>query len=720
MQTFQNVTHNSFFSSLFTIVFILISSMVSPLVIIGSAIAVSALDSTLINYSPYEANCPISNSTFLNSNLTQSGFIRDNFGISQEEYSWIAGRQVKTHENLIDFLDGLNMSDYSKVTFADYLGDLNQSTINIGLSFSGGGFRALLTGAGELSALDSRSLNSSVLSGLLDSSAYISGLSGGSIMLSTLVNQNWTSVDEIIYGNSTLWNMTGSPFPSSIPEFQKLLSEVQPKKINGYDISLVDIFGRILSRYMFEEEQSKYGLDALWSDIQYSDPFVNYDMPFPMILTTGGGSLNTKYYSSNVFEVNPFEFGSWSSYVGGFVPLELLGSLLNDGIPENKTSCTFDFDNVGFLVGSSSNILAPFQSTLNGVLEGKINISDIDFSALGLDIDASSLTLSPTTLRLLVNLINPDFEEITYGILDNPFYNFTGVANITSDIVDEESLFMVDGGLFDEVIPMDPFLVPGREVDIVFAFDNSANTENNWPNGTTLFATEERWLESFPNDTFYELPASAEEFVELGLNLGPVFFGCNGSELITDELTHPGAIANFTFMKPLLVYVPNTNLTAMSNVTGYTYTNEERNALVGNGFELLQGDNEDFAQCVGCAIIRRSEERLGLSPSPNCAKCFDTYCYVPPHFEDSFNVTVPVVSESRPTSLYSASSLPSSLVHWRSTKSAFIASERSVAATATGESISTSSTVTTGTKTKQTRRVKNNANTTVTAATETK
>lgn len=691
--------------------------MLTPLILLGSAIAVSALNSTEITYSPFEANCPIANSTFFNSTLSESG-LRDNFGISQEEFSWISGRQVKTHENLIQFLDDLNMTDYSNITFADYLGELNQSTINIGLSFSGGGFRALLTGAGELSALDSRSMNASALSGLLDSSAYISGLSGGSIMLSTLINQNWTSVDEIIYGNSTLWNMTGSPFPSSIPEFQKLLSEVQPKKLNGYEISLVDIFGRILSRYMFEEEQDKYGLNSLWSDIQYSEPFVNYDMPFPMILTTGGGSLNTTYYSSNVFEINPFEFGSWSPYVGGFIPMEILGSLFNNGIPENVTSCTFDFDNVGFLVGSSSNILAPFQSTINAVLEGKMNISDIDFSALGLDIDASSLNISPTTLRLLVNLINPDFEEITYGILDNPFYNFTSVANVTSDIVNEETLFMVDGGLFDEVIPMDPFLVPGREVDIVFTFDNSANTEDNWPNGTTLFATEERWLSSFPNDTFYQLPSSSEEFVELGLNLGPVFFGCNGSDLITDELTHPNAIANFTFMKPLLVYIPNTNLTAMSNVTGFTFTNEERNDLVGNGFELLQGDSDDFAQCVGCAIIRRSEERLGLSPSPNCAKCFETYCYVPPHFEDSFNVTVPVISESRPTSLYSATSLPSSLINWRSTRSASLASMRSVEATASQKSVT--STSVTGTETKPTRRVQNNANTTVTSTTETK
>lgn len=682
----------------------MISSLVLGSLLAASA-SVSALELNDVTYSPYEASCVALNSTFYENNSTHNGFVRDNFGISQEEYSWVSGRNVKTHENLIQFLDGLNMTDYSNTTFADYLGELNQSNINIGLSFSGGGFRALLTGAGELSGLDSRSLNQSVLSGLLDSTTYISGLSGGSIMLSTLVNQNWTSVDDIIYNsNSTLWNMTASPIPGSIAAFQKLISEVQPKKLNGYDISLVDIFGRIISRYMFEEEQDNYGLNALWSDIQFSEPFQNFDMPFPMILTTGGGSLNTTYYHSNVFEINPFEFGSWSPYVGGFVPLDTLGSLFNNGEAENNT-CTYDFDNVGFLVGSSSNILAPFQSIIDDIWTGKMNISDVNLSDLGFgNISTAGLNISPALLRLVIQMINPDYEEITYGLLDNPFYNFTGVYNITSDIVDEETLYMVDGGLFDEVIPMDPFLVPGREVDVVFAFDNSAQTEDNWPNGTCLYATEERWLESYPEDSFYQLPSTIDEFVDLGLNLGPVFFGCNGSELITNEETHPDAIANFTFMKPLLIYIPNTNITVMSNVTSYSYSTEERNALVENGFELAQGDSEEFAQCVGCAIIRRSEERLGLDPSPHCAKCFEAYCYVAPTFDDSFNVTGPVVSESRPTSIYSATSLPSSLVHWRSTKSEALASTRLIEVTSTAASSTETETVT------LTRKVQNNAN----------
>lgn len=621
-------------------------------------------------YTPYDYNCPASNSS-LYSTVGTNDLIRENFDISQDEFSWMRGRQVKTHQNLIEFLDGLNMTDYRNVSFANYLDSLNQSNINIGLSFSGGAFRALLTGAGEISALDSRSDNSSALSGLLDSSAYISGLSGGAILLSTLIFQNWTSVDEIAYGNNSIWNMTASPVSTDLSFWETLLKEVSLKKKMGYEISLVDIYGRILSRYMFEKNQDNYGINALWSDIQNIDAFVNYDMPFPMIVASGGVDTNMSDFSYNAFEINPFEFGSWSPYVGGFVPIELMGSVLDNGSPVNKSSCTYDFDNVGFLVGSSSNILAPFLPVIKAVLAGKINLDTV-ISSLGLN--AGNASISTTEIKLLLNLINPNVDEVLFGVLDNPFYNYT-LSNNESDFVDYETLYLADGGLFEEVIPMDPFLVPSRELDIVFAFDNSGQTEDNWPNGTCLFATEERWLMSYPNDTFYQLPSDPEEFVELGLNIAPVFFGCNGSDLITEEY-HPDATANFTYMKPLLVYIPNTNISYMSNISSFIVPYGERDALIENGWDIAQG-GEDFAECVGCAIIRRSEERLGLDPSPACAKCFDKYCYAPSKLDDIFNVTAAVSGELTPTSIMSASSLPSSLIKWKSTRSAAYASKTS-------------------------------------------
>lgn len=613
-----------------------------------------------ITYAPYEATCPVVNSSAIYNKTSNDGFIRSNSLISQDEYSYIAARQVKATENLIEFLDNLEIPDYNETSFSDYFDILNQSSINIGLSFSGGGFRALFTGAGEIMALDSRTSQNSSLKGLLDSSVYITGLSGGSILLSTLAFNNWTSVEDIMMDNTTtIWNTTAPPISADLTFWTKLLQEVSPKKEAGYDISMVDVFGRILSRYMFEKEFDNYGLNTLFSDLQYSDAFINYDMPFPMIVATGGSTngSNITDYSYNVFEINPFEFGSFSPFVGGFIPIDILGSSLDNGLPVANDRCTYEFDNVGFLTGASSNILEGFQDLLVEFLHGNETVHELLYEELGANISSSYV-------ELLLNLVNSNLNETLFALVDNPFYNSSLASNDT-DVVDGKLLKLVDGGYFEEAIPLDPVLAPSRQLDIVFAFDNTAQTEDNYPDGTSLYASEERWLSSFPDDEFYELPSSTEEFVELGLNKKPVFFGCNGTALITDQDIQ-NATVEFNYMKPLLVYIPNTNFTFNSNVTSYQFPISERNEIIYNGFEIAQYDDEedDFAQCVGCAIIRRSEEREGIELSPFCSQCFSKYCFDSSLVETALgnststrNSTIEIV----PTSIYSSSALPSAM-----------------------------------------------------------
>lgn len=618
--------------------------------------AQSALNESQIIYSPSEGTCPLVNSSAIYNSTTHEGYIRSNYLISQDEYSYIAARQAKTSDSLIEFLDNLTIPGYNESSFANYFELLNQTNINVGLSFSGGGFRALFTGAGELMALDSRTSNSSALKGLLDSSTYISGLSGGSILLSTLLFNNWTSVESLINDKTTnIWNTTHSPVSRDISFWRELLDEVAPKKKAGYEISMVDIYGRILSRYMFDEDDDSYGLNAVWSDIKYTDAFIDYDIPFPIISATGGVDTNISEYAYNVFEINPFEFGSFSPYVGGFIPIEILGSILDAGLPFQSAHCTFDFDNAGFLTAASSNILEGYQDVLEGFLAGDANDTALAYRAFGQNISASYA-------EILLDMVNSDINDTLFALVDNPYYN-SSLASIDSSMTTNETLKLVDGGYFDESVPLDSFLAPVRQIDVVFAFDNSGQTDDNWPSGDSLFATEERWAESFPDDNFYELPSSVEEFVELGLNKKPVFFGCNGSSLVTDE-NNPNATVEYNVMKPMLVYIPNTNYTTLSNITDYQFSYAERDAIVANGFEIAQNDGEeDFAQCVGCAIIRRSEERAGIEISPFCNKCFSKYCFEIESVPDNSTI-----SEIIPKTIYSSSALPSQLSSYLSKK----------------------------------------------------
>lgn len=622
---------------------------ITTLFALAATASAAIFNDTDITYAPYEGYCPSYNSSAIYNTTTHEGYIRSNYLISQDEYSYISARKVKTTDKLISFLDNLEIPDYNGTSFANYFNDLNQTGINIGLSFSGGGFRALFNGAGEIMALDSRTTGNSTLKGLLDASTYISGISGGSIMVNTLVFNNWTSVEDIVYSNETsIWNTTAPPVSTEISFWLNLISQVEPKKEAGYEITLADLYGRILSKYMFEKDYDDYGINTLYSDVPYIEAFQDFDMPFPIIAASGNVNNNMSAYTPNLFEITPYEFGSFSPLVGGFIPIDILGTQFDAGMPNSSYDCTYEFDNVGWLTAASSNILVAFQESLVAALSGNSTASTID--VVGTNVSVSYV-------EALVGLVNKNVNDTLFAVVDNPFFN-SSLSSNDSDIPYGDLLKLIDGG-YSEVIPLDPVLVPSREVDVVFAFDNSGSDEtDNYPDGDSLFATEERWAEAFPDDVFYALPNSTEEFVELGLNKRPVFFGCNGSSLVTDQY-NPNATVEFNVMKPLLVYIPNYNASANSNITGFQLTYEERNAIVENGFDIVQNDDdEDFAQCVGCAIIRRSEERAGIEISPFCAKCFNRYCFESLSDEQYDNSTI---SEVIPTSIYSSSALPSKL-----------------------------------------------------------
>lgn len=91
---------------------------------------------------------------------------------------------------------------------------------NIGLAVSGGGYRAMLNGAGALAAWDIRTEGSTQpgnLGGLLQSATYLSGLSGGGWLVGSLMMNNFTSVQQSVnYGG--IWQLENSIFEgTSVP-----------------------------------------------------------------------------------------------------------------------------------------------------------------------------------------------------------------------------------------------------------------------------------------------------------------------------------------------------------------------------------------------------------------------------------------------------------------------------------------------------------------------
>lgn len=161
-------------------------------------------------------------------------------------------------------------------------------------------------------------------------------------------------------------------------------------------------------------------------------------------------------------------------------------------------------------------------------------------------------------------------------------------------------------------------------MDVIFAVDSSADTLGkgglDWPNGTAMVATYERSLAQYGGTTFPPVP-DVNTFINLGLNARPTMFGCDARNLSTNSTA------------PLIVYIPNSPYTYLSNVSTFTmaYETDKRNALVQNGYNVATKGNgtvdSQWGKCVGCAIMARSWNRTGTKVPSVCNDCFENFCW---------------------------------------------------------------------------------------------
>jgi lysophospholipase len=287
--------------------------------------------------------------------------------------------------------------------------------------------------------------------------------------------------------------------------------------------------------------------------------------------------------------------------------LEYLGSSFSAGtLPQNE-DCVRGFDNVGFVMGTSSSLFNQAFLLINGTG------------------DANILTNAITAILGEIGEHNNDISLYE----PNPFYQYN---NETNDNAQSPTLFLVDGGEDQQNIPLHPLIQPVRSVDVIFAIDSSADIETQWPNGTSMVASYRRSLNpaGIANGTSFPSVPDQSTFVNLGLNARPTFFGCNSS--------------NTTTPTPLIVYLPNYPYSYLSNVSTFDleYNNTERNAIIQNGYNVVTMANgttdEEWPTCVGCAILSRSLERTGTEIPMVCQECFTRYCW-----NGTLNSTLPLL-----------------------------------------------------------------------------
>lgn len=558
---------------------------------LGSVMPLTWAQSPSGGYAPANVTCP------------DKDLLRDATALSPEESEWLDLRNPITKERITDFLNDSNLTDFDVEDFMDQVND----TIKIGIAFSGGGYRAMLNGAGQLLALDDRfePSNDYGLGGLLQASTYLVGLSGGNWLVGSIVLNNYTGVNDIL-ADGDIWdlehsiiNMGGWNVIEAARYYSQIYSALGDKDDAGYDRSLTDIWGRALS-YQFFPDYPEAGVSLLFSDIRDVRDFRDHNMPFPIVVADGR-TPGTYLISGNstVFEFNPFEMGSWDPSVYQFMDLKYLGTNLQDGQPVDDV-CVSGYDNAGFVLGTSSSLFNQFILQL-----GTANLPSV---------------ISGVVEDLLQSVSGDEDDIAIYE--PNPFHQ-TDEGSVRS-IARNDTLYLVDGGEDLQNIPLHPLIQPQREVDIIFAYDNSADTDQSWPNGTSMVATYERQFLDQGNGTAFPYVPDTATFRNLNLTSRPTFFGCDASNL-TD--------LGDGYVPPLVVYTANRPFSYWSNTSTFklSYDEDEKVGVITNGFEAATRLNltldEDFKTCISCAIIRRSQERLGQEQTEQCRQCFENYCW---------------------------------------------------------------------------------------------
>ncbi|KAJ5884083.1 lysophospholipase catalytic domain-containing protein [Penicillium subrubescens] len=600
-----------------------------------------ALPNAPNGYTPEDVQCPSPNPS-----------VRIATNISEDEMNWLQKRQDKRLKAMETFLTRMKIPNFNATQY--FAKTQATSLPNIGISFSGGGYRALLNGAGAFAAFDERTSKSTApgqLGGLLQSTTYISGLSGGSWLVGSIYTNNFTTVTALLNSNASgVWEFDQSILSGPTGDagyFRQLRQTVDGKEEAGFSISITDywyetthltlkilhMIGNVLSHILRDGindslargrglsyqlvNASEGGPAYTWSSIASTREFLDGKLPMPIItaLERAPSEQNLTIIkhrtalNSSIYEFNPWELGTWDPTTYGFMPLGVLGSNFTNG-NLSKDDCISGFDNVGFIMGTSSSL---FNQALL-----QINNTDIQ------------RTLKSLTTSLLQNLNDSSNDVSVYE--PNPFFGFNEASNRNAQA---KALILVDGGEDLQNIPFYPLLQANRKVDIIFAIDSSADTPTRWPNGTSMVATYQRNSNSskIANGTAFPSIPDQNTFINLGLNGGPVFFGCDPSNSTGKSPA------------PLIVYIPNNPYTYMSNISTLTLelNDTERDKLVLNGYNVAtMGNSTAWGICIGCAIVSRSLHRTDTSVPSACVNCFNQYCW-----NGTVNATTPKIYEPR-------------------------------------------------------------------------
>jgi lysophospholipase len=442
----------------------------------------------------------------------------------------------------------------------------------------------MLEGAGVIQGFDSRDSDVGT-SGLYQALTYMAGLSGGAFLLGSVAGNNYptiTSLKENVWTGALIDTILLPDGLLSIIADPRIALDIQAKDNAGFDPTLTDPWGRLISYQILQGDDG--GVSTRFSSVTGFSSFAQFNAPFPIITSLGvppGSCLPP--LSATQYEFSPYEFGSWDAGVNAFTQTKYLGTNLSNGVPAAANVCTQNYDNLGYMVGTSSSLF-----------------SELCASSL------STASIANNSLTSALNPLLPSSHSRTdrdlYAAYPNPFKNYAPATSVSN----QDELMLVDGGSALQNNPIWPFIQSTSRVDVLIVNDNSADTTDNYPNGTEILTTyqqaQAKGLSRMP------FIPDVSVFVSQGLNKRATFFGCNDATKLT------------------IVFLPNTNYTTDSGVptAKIQYSSSETDAMVANGVQIAtQNGDAGWPTCLGCALVMKT----GTTLPAECGACFTKYCF---------------------------------------------------------------------------------------------
>ncbi|TGJ83762.1 hypothetical protein E0Z10_g5006 [Xylaria hypoxylon] len=413
----------------------------------------------------------------VNPEIQYSASVRVSNDLCEEEKEFLSRRKKVTVAALARYLD----LDERDIDPAD--------VPTIAMCGSGGGLRALVAGTGSMLA--------SQEDGLFDCITYTSGVSG-SCWLQSLYHSSITErrIDRLVdhlkarlgvhiaFPPAAFASVTSSPT-------SKLLLGGMVEKLRGdpnADVGLVDIYGILLSARLLvpkgelgvndkdfklsnQREYIKYGQNPLpiYTAVRHEIP----DIDGAATITKSSASDKAKEIAKQEgwfqwFELTPYEFFCEEFNAG--IPTWAMGRRFNNGrdvapesgvhLPELRMPIL-----LGIFGSAFCATLSHYYREVRPLVRSLTGFAAIDGMIHGYNEDLEKVhPFDPASI--------PNF---VYG-MDSNKLRFTTPTNIH----EKKYIQLMDAGMSNN-LPIYPLLRPGRDIDVIVAFDASADTKtDNW------------------------------------------------------------------------------------------------------------------------------------------------------------------------------------------------------------------------------------------------